>query len=289
MSRLNATRVWKNALEVLLAAGRPVSPLSPGAAWRGRANRELPAFQTVMDMRMPVVLSPARKMGFRFLAAEAAWICSGDNRVSTIAPYAKKITGMSDDGRRFFGAYGPKFVDQLSFVVETLLRDPSSRQAVIQIWREQPRATKDTPCTLSWQFLIRDGALHCVATMRSSDIVMGWCYDIFNFSMISAVVALELRNSSTQVLMPGDVVETVQLFTHLQLGNLYLTAGSQHLYDVDEEMARVALAEPYEDTSVLPLELSEFDDADDLIAHLWSFARRDGTVRHNFLTELYRA
>lgn len=277
---ITTTAIWKSALGELMHFGRPVSPLSPGASWRGKANREVMGMRTIIPMSAPVVLSPARKLGFKFLVAEAAWICSGDNRVSTISPYAKAIASMSDDGQRFFGAYGPKFIDQLSFVVETLLRDPASRQAVISIWREQPRQTKDTPCTLSWQFLIRDGKLHCVATMRSSDIWMGWVYDVFNFSMAAAVVALELRQQW----------RGLQDAPNLQLGNLYLTAGSQHLYDADTEGAMQALYEAKPELSQIePLNLDDFPSSSCLIHHLWNAADGSGIAPGSFLSELFPA
>ena len=286
--RLTTTAVWKSALADLLEQGKPVSPLSAGAAWRGRASRELPGYQTIVPMSAPVVLSAARKLGFRFLAAEAAWICSGDNRVSTIAPYSKVIGKLSDDGVRFFGAYGPKFVDQLSYVVATLLKDPASRQAVITIWREQPRSSSDTPCTLSWQYLLRDGALHCVATMRSSDVWTGWVYDVFNFSMTAAIVALELRAKTFVKNTDIPELATVEKpFEHLTLGNLYLTAGSQHLYEMDVDGAQVCALET-EQGSVAPLDLSEFASAQELVDHLWSLARGDGLARHRWLRELYR-
>lgn len=283
----NTTYIWKRALRQLMVNGLRVSPLSAGAAWRGSANRELLGFQTVIPMRQPVVLSPARKLGFKFLAAEAAWICSGDNRVATIAPYAKKIADLSDDGVRFFGAYGPKIIEQLSFVVETLIRDPASRQAVINIWREQPRTSKDTPCTLSLQFLLRGGELHCVASMRSSDIWTGWVYDIFNFSMISAVVALELRATWKRREEPRPR-EIVAGGTDIQLGELHLTTGSQHLYDVDVDSAQACLMET-DERHVEPLDLNDFASASSLIDHLWYSARGDWILSESeFLGELYK-
>jgi thymidylate synthase len=291
---MSTTLVWKRALMDLLHSGVSVSPMSAGATWRGRANRELVAYQTTIDMSNPVVLSPGRKLGYKFMCAEAAWILSGDNRVSTIAPYAKAIKDLSDDGRRYFGAYGPKFVDQLSFVVDTLVRDPASRQAVVNIWREQPRPSKDTPCTLSWQFLIRGGKLHCVATMRSSDIWTGWVYDIFNFSMAAAVVALELRGQASKILssqnaelLLGEQKTTLAALRELELGYLTLTAGSQHLYQVDSDGAQACLNEASEKV-MRSLNLAEFQTSDDLIAHLWACARGQWSLQSaHFLGELF--
>ena len=53
-------------------------------------------------------------------------------------------------------------------------------------------ASKDVPCTLALQFFIRDGALHQVASMRSSDLVLGIALDIPAFTMFQELLALEL-------------------------------------------------------------------------------------------------
>jgi hypothetical protein len=52
---------------------------------------------------------------------------------------------------------------------------------------------KDIPCTLSIQFFIRDGRLHCVTTMRSNDIWLGLPYDIFCFTCLQRLIAEALK------------------------------------------------------------------------------------------------
>lgn len=199
---------WRNLLDDILKHGDRVEP-------RGLPTLELRAHKTTVDMRMPIVCEPRRKLGYRFMAAEAHWILSGDDRVETIAPYSRAISRFSDDGVRFFGAYGPKIMEQLTYVVEALLGDHDTRQAVMTIWRPNPPVTKDVPCTISAQWMIRNGLLHCVDTMRSSDAWLGWPYDVFNFSMLSYTILAMLRQRGMQ---------------DLEIGTLTLIAGSQHLY-----------------------------------------------------------
>lgn len=208
--------VWINTLNNLLNLGRPVRP-------REQGTYELMAYQTIVDMRQPILCVGDRRLSYEFMAAEAAWILSGDNRVSSIKSFAPSIEQFSDDGERFFGAYGPRVTDQLSGVVAALNQDRESRQAVMTIWRPNPPPTKDVPCTVALQWLVRDDQLHCVATMRSSDIWLGWPYDVFNFSMISRVIFYELAPPVSR------------------LGNLYLTVGSQHLYLKNADRARECL------------------------------------------------
>lgn len=192
---------------------------------RGQGIKEIIQYTSTVDMNNPILGVPSRKLNYNFMYGEAYWILSGSNRVADIAPIMQGIAKYSDNGITFRGAYGPKVVEQLDYVVESLTQDVDSRQALLTIWRENPRPSKDIPCTIALQFLIRDGELHCNTTMRSSDIWMGWVYDVFNFSMISFWVLLALKNK----------------YPDLKMGKLRLTAGSQHLYDRNEADAVASL------------------------------------------------
>lgn len=203
---------------------------------RGQNTTELLGYQSVIDMRYPVVTIAKRAdmKFFAFMFAEALWILNGDNRVSTITPYSKMISRFSDDGRYFKGAYGVKIVDQLTYVVDCLVNDPDTRQAYINIWRENPRDTKDVPCTLGTQFVIRKGELHCFDNMRSSDAWLGWPFDVFNFSMLSALVILLIKErvARTDTATLSHVQhQKNEMLRDLRLGDLRLTAGSQHIYE----------------------------------------------------------
>lgn len=262
----SAREAWLSLLKQVLEQGREVSP-------RGKKTLELPCSTVVVDMTRPVVNVRERKLGYRFMCAEAAWILSGDDRVETIKPYSAQIANFSDDGIKFFGAYGPKFLAQLDYVVTTLAEDPSSRQAVFNIWRENPRKTRDCPCTLSCAFQIRDNKLETYVTMRSNDIFLGTVYDIFNASMWSAYLLLELHQRTKW---------------RVQLGDLYHTAISRHLY---EENILAAEAIVYHrqggavDFDYQPFRLDQFVDGAQLTEHLWALARKD-TLKHNWLYEL---
>lgn len=268
-----ATTEWRNTLATLLADGQEIAPTSLGGDWRGRTTRELTGFQTRIWMSQPVVLCPGRKLGYRFMAAEAGWILSGDNRLAPIAKYAPALVKLSDDGRTMSGAYGPPFIDQLSFASLALLKDPASRQAVISLWRPRPALGLEIPCTLTLQFLIRHDVLNTFVSMRSSDAWMGLPTDWHAFSMMSAYLLLILRPK----------------FPTLRLGELVVTATSQHLYAIDWNLATECTTRDDADLLVQlqPLNLDQLKHPDDLIAHLWAFAerRKDG-LRCDWLREL---
>jgi thymidylate synthase len=217
-----ADDAWRALLLNIYSHGAVVSP-------RGRKTLELPQMTMAVDMRFPVVLSPARKLSYRFMAAEAYWILSGSDQVDGIAPYNPNIAQFSDDGVKFDGAYGPMVTDQMTHVVRSLTKDKDSRQATLTIWRPNPKPSKDIPCTVAMSFMIRGKQLNCHVYMRSSDAWLGVPYDIFNFTMITCEVMARL--SITHDLTPGT---------------LFLTAASSHLYldkPTNEEL-RSVLSEP---------------------------------------------
>ncbi len=214
---IDASQAWNHNLRSILTDGDDVIIKKASGTV---LTREVQQRTLVMDMRRPVVCVPARKLGHRFMAGEAHWILSGDNRVVTIAPYSKDISKFSDDGVTFFGAYGPKIEDQLGHVISKLRADPNSRQAGLTLWRENPPETKDYPCTIAMWFQIRRGQLDMSVFMRSSDAWLGVPYDIFNFSMVAHLVCCRLQ-------LPD-----------LTPGTLRLTAASSHLYESNFEDAR---------------------------------------------------
>jgi thymidylate synthase len=238
---------WRATIHTLISKGWVSTP-------RGQECMEILSHQTTIDMNHPILLSECRKLSYRFMAGEAHWILTGDNRVNE---YVRQLAPYSDNGETMFGAYGPKFVQQYGYVIRTLMADWESRQAVITFWRECPGPSKDIPCTIALQFLIRDKKLHLHVTMRSSDIWLGWPYDVFSFSMIAKFIQLALQS---EIRFPSD--------TPLKLGYLTITAGSQHLYARDYEKASGAAMDSRLIGSISSICIDNVISPDDLLTYL---------------------
>lgn len=259
MSR-RVNKVWQDLLsESLLRSDYETKP-------RGMVVREL--VNGSYKVPMPAYLSLSRrKVNYSFMFAEAAWIISGNNRASTITQFMKGYKNFSDDGVFLRGAYGPKVVDQLGYVVDTLEKDNDSRQAVLTIWRERPATSKDIPCTLAMQFLIRDDKLHLVTTMRSNDIVLGFTYDVFTFSMVAMAVQKLLAQRDIRV----------------DLGDLYVNAGSLHLYEqhFEDAIEWYTNHETTNEVTVQVKSLANTETYDDLIDTLWELAKEMKNAKRN--------
>src|SRR5206468_2212365 len=88
---------------------------------------------------------------------------------------------------------------------------------------------RDAACATSLQFLLRDGVLDAVLTMRSNDAVWGMPYDIFLFTFLQELMALELG---------------------VGLGAYHHFASSLHIYERHVALARRVLSQPGEPVRV---------------------------------------
>ena len=225
---ITATQAWLKKLREINTNGVVENT-------RGMETKELLNQTLEFSMDYPIIYHPERKLNYQFMAAEAEFIANGDNRVSSLARYNKNIAQFSDDGRIFNGNYGDPFNSQLEYVVRTLIDHEESRQAVLTIFQPNPVKSKDIRCTLSMQFLIRDGFINTVVNMRSSDIVWGIGYDVFNFTIMTLRVLTryhEELKKKVGIIIPDNIV---------RLGTMYINAGSSHLYERHYELADTIL------------------------------------------------
>lgn len=176
----------------------------------------------VGDPTRNLVTSEKRSMPIRYAVGEFLWYLSKNNKLSAIQNFTQAWNRMSDDGICVNSNYGhcihEKFgFDQWDMVKELLRRDPNSRQAVIHIKEARDIIccpTKDLNCTCTLQFFIRENKLYMTTYMRSNDVWMGLPYDMFAFTCLQMLMAMEL-----DVRIGG--------YTHI--------AGSLHLYQRDFE------------------------------------------------------
>jgi thymidylate synthase len=172
---------------------------------------------SISDATDSLLVHSARNLNYRFAIAEALWILNGQNDLESLTKYNKKYAEFSDDGLTLAGAYGPRLKSQISHVVNSLRKDRDSRQAVATIWTPNPIRSKDIPCTISAQFLIRHGELYSIWNMRSSDAWLGLPYDLFSFGLYTNYIAAVLD---------------------IPTGPMQLNLGSSHLYQPHLDAAR---------------------------------------------------
>lgn len=202
--------LWYSQLKNLVYNGLTVAP-------RDQKCCEMTDIKLVLNhANHNILLDPTRKLNYRFMVAEWLYIWFGHEDVKTIGQYNPNMAAFSDNGVDFNGSYGPPILHQWPRILQLLGEDITTRQAVIQIYRPPMGPTKDVPCTLTIQFLVREHQLNTLVSMRSSDIWLGLPYDIFNFTMLANILAAQL---------------------HVQLGWFSINLGSSHLYESNRKKA----------------------------------------------------
>lgn len=225
---------------------------------------------------------------------ESLWLASGRNDMEMAGHYVKKLYEYSDDGKFMRAGYGPRlryyngkqeqyqigitgnsegqYVDQFSFVIETLLRDINSRQACITIHDPMKDdfdstgellVTKDQPCTRMLQFMVRDGKLDLTVYMRSNDLIFGFsAVNLFNFTFMQ---------------------EYFSYILGLPIGKYYHFVNNLHIYDWSLDMVKsIAEAEDakeFEFKYKPPVSLDSLDSFDKeiyLLEELEHFLRKSG-------------
>lgn len=227
---VTAETAWRDALQRVLSLGREAAP-------RGLKTKELLHASVTIDTLQPVVTCAERGLGYTFMATEALWIIDGRNDLATLAKVLPRYASYSDDGETLNGAYGPKVMAQLDWIVGQLLLDPDTRQATMTIWERTPAPSKDVPCTVALSFSLRQGRIHCHSYMRSSDVWRGLPYDLFSFSVITWLVAT--RYNKTLFTLHANQAGVP--LNRVLPGNLTVTATSSHLYEPEWASARAVL------------------------------------------------
>jgi thymidylate synthase len=252
-SSLDDAYLW--IIESILTNGEYVAP-------RSMPTRELRAIGiTICDPRRRYISLPPRRWSFGYALGELCWHLRGSDLLSDIRYYSERWREMSDDGVTIRSScYGAKiFVrrgsaqSQWESVRETIASDAASRRAIFDFSDgNYPDAIRgrDVNCATTLQFLVRSGKLEAICTMRSNDIILGLPYDVFLFTVLQEMMAVELG---------------------LDTGPYHHCVGSLHIYESNltwsSEIARArpSISEPMprmRTTSLVEFLKGEFESRD---------------------------
>ncbi len=235
--RHSITTAWRHLIQDLLVHGtRLKDPERPSGDSREIIGHAL----TIHPGADWIVASKRRDPNWAWACMEVLWYLSLSDSVEPLLLLSPNYKRFLDEGSESdYGAYGRRLMHnpghdmavdgkhhQLMSVCKTLQKDPNSRQAVVSLWDSQDLAMhgrrKNIPCTLTLQFLVRDGKLDLICNMRSNDAWIGFIYDTFAYRVFQRLVANALG------IAPGDYHHVV---------------GSMHLYEKNAKAAEEAILE----------------------------------------------
>ncbi len=213
----------------------------------GPTRELLGAVFRIESPRARLIISRERRWSLPYAIGEFLWHARGSQATADIEYYAprwREIVGGEDAvrgscyGARLFGAVNVARATESAWsrAKRALSHDRASRRAWLPIFDVsdlvEATDTPDSPCTCGLQFIVSDDRLHCITTMRSNDLMLGFGYDVFFFTMLQEWMAVELG---------------------LALGWYQHQVGSLHLYERDVEKAERILREQPKSPPPMPV------------------------------------
>lgn len=214
---------------------------------RGQQIKELTNY--MIDVNYPFASVKDRKLPLKYIKREYQWYLAripNDDRITKYATMWKMLKQPDGTFASNYGQYMFSKQGGFQWVVDTLRRDPDSRQAIIpfahkgNLYKNNP----DQICTLGIVFNIRDNKLNMTVMMRSNDIFKGATVDWVCFTWFWEMIASELK---------------------IKTGTYIHFANSMHIYETDYSKMISILENPYEYIVKYP----KITDAQDLISQTY--------------------
>ena len=199
----------------------------------GTGTRSVFGWQMRFDLNAGFPLVTTKKLHLRSIIHELLWFLQGETNIAYLKDNKVSIWDERADEhgelgpvygkqwRSWEGADG-KTVDQISWLIDEIRRNPDSRRLIVSAWNvaELPKMAL-MPCHSLFQFYVADGKLSCQLYQRSGDIFLGVPFNIASYALLTHMVA--------QV-------------CGLQVGDFVHTLGDAHLYSNHYEQAREQLS-----------------------------------------------
>lgn len=227
----------------------------------GTGTRSLFGHQMRFDLQQGFPLLTTKKLHTKSIIHELLWFLQGGTNTAYLKDNGVRIWDEWADERGDLGpVYGAQWrswpaadgqaVDQISWVVSEIKRNPDSRRLIVSAWNvaELPKMALP-PCHLLFQFYVADGKLSCQLYQRSADIFLGLPFNIASYSLLTLMVAQVCG------LQPGDFV---------------ISLGDCHLYNNHFEQARQQLSR-----QPLPLPRMQLNPA---VQDIFAFTYEDFTL-----------
>jgi thymidylate synthase len=190
-------------------------------------------YQMRFDLADGFPLVTTKKLHLRSIIYELLWFLRGetnieylkDNKVSIWDEWADENGDLGPvygkQWRRWETADG-RVIDQMSWLVNEIKRNPDSRRLVVSAWNAgEIDQMALSPCHCLFQFYVADGKLSCQLYQRSADTFLGVPFNIASYALLTMMVAQVCG------LEAGEFVHTfgdVHLYSnHIEQANLQMS------------------------------------------------------------------
>ncbi|MDD5469448.1 MAG: thymidylate synthase [Candidatus Peribacteraceae bacterium] len=208
----------------------------------GTGTKSIFGYQMRFNLNEGFPLLTTKKLHTRSIIHELLWFLKGDTNIGYL--HDQKV-GIWDEWATEGGDLGPLYgkqwrdfggVDQISWVIDELKKNPDSRRLIVSAWNPQyiPDASVSpqenvqqgrmalAPCHCLFQFYVVDGRLSCQLYQRSADIFLGVPFNIASYAILTHMIAQVCGYAV------GDFVHT--------FGDAHIY--SNHMEQVHEQLSR---------------------------------------------------
>jgi thymidylate synthase len=188
--------------------------------------------QMRFDLSEGFPLVTTKKLHLKSIVHELLWFLAGDTNVAYLHDNGVSIWNEWADEKGDLGpVYGQQWrswatpdgrtIDQISWVLNEIRRNPDSRRLVVSAWNPADLDRMAlAPCHCLFQFHVAEGRLSCQLYQRSADVFLGVPFNIASYALLTHMMA------HVTGLQPGDFVHSF---------------GDAHLYTNHLEQARQQL------------------------------------------------
>jgi thymidylate synthase len=195
--------------------------------------------QLRFDLAAGFPMLTTKRLHWPSIAHELLWFLSGETNVAYLRANGVTIWDEWADASGDLGpVYGHQWrswpsrdggtIDQISWLVDEIRRNPNSRRLVVSAWNvaDLDRMALQ-PCHCLFQFYVARGRLSCHLYQRSADVFLGVPFNIASYALLTHLLAAQTD------LEPGDFVHSfgdVHLYVnHIAQARLQLSRETRAL------------------------------------------------------------
>jgi thymidylate synthase len=199
----------------------------------GVGTRAVFGHQMRFDLSAGFPLLTTKKLHTKSIVHELIWFLAGDTNIDYLKKHGVSIWDeWADENGDLGPVYGKqwrswaggdgKTIDQISWVIDEIKNNPSSRRLVVSAWNPAEIADMAlAPCHCLFQFFVAGDRLSCQLYQRSGDVFLGVPFNIASYALLTEMIA--------QV-------------CGLEAGEFVHTLGDAHLYANHMEQTEIQLS-----------------------------------------------
>ncbi len=206
----------------------------------GTGTKSIFGYQMRFNLNEGFPLLTTKKVHLKSIIYELLWFINGDTNIKYLNDNGVTIWDEWADEKGELGpVYGAQWrrwkthtgevIDQLSNLMEQLVKNPDSRRHIISAWNVSDVDNMALPpCHSLFQFYVADNKLSCQLYQRSADVFLGVPFNIASYALFTMMIAKVCG---------------------YELGDFVHTLGDAHIYSNHFEQVQTQLAR---DTRELP-------------------------------------